>query len=237
MRISGRAACVGGYVCTCLSLPPWATRKEVAVKSLEKTGCPSKAHEADCLLSICYLQNWEAVLHSVDHTLKWEMSKTGMCSEVRDKDGGRTSWNVYENVQQLKEMWVLRLGPGWASCTWQLSSNQVKTHTWDGGWSHSIKPWNTKSDAKEMEEICVELHTQEVPEMRWALASILFIHSSSTCGWCASNHGTQQDKQAPHGENITDQVNSTERRNRSPKFYLGKRPPKLITTFPSFPCS
>ena len=25
--------------------------------------------------------------------------------------------------------------------------------------------------------------------------------------------------------------------NRSPKFYLGKRPPKLMTTFPSFPCS
>ena len=51
-------------------------------------------------------------------------------------------------------------GPGGVgSCTWQLSLNQVKTHTWDGGWSHSIKPWNRKSDKKEMEEICVEIHT------------------------------------------------------------------------------
>ena len=55
-------------------------------------------------------------------------------------------------------MWVLGLEEG-GSCTWQLSLNQVKTHTWDGGWSHSIKPWNRKSDKKEMEEICVEIHT------------------------------------------------------------------------------
>ena len=65
-----------------------------------------------------------------------------------------------------------------------------------------------------MEEICVELHTQEVPKTRWALGSILFIHSSNTCGWRASNHGTQQDKQAPHGEKTTDEVNSIERRKQ-----------------------
>ena len=98
MCISGRVACVGGYECTYISLPPWAKWKEAVVKNLEKTGCPSKAHETDHFLSICYLQSWEAVLRSVDHTFKWEMSKTGMYSEVRDKDGGRTSGNAYKNV-------------------------------------------------------------------------------------------------------------------------------------------
>lgn len=185
MCISGRAACVGGYAGTCISLPLWATRIEVAVKSLEKTGCPSKVHEADCFLSICYLQNWEAVLNPVDHTFKREMSKTGIRLEVRDKGGGRTSWNAYENVQQLKEMWVLGLVGGVGStesCTWQLSSNQVNAHTRDGGWSHSVKPWNRKkSDEKEMEEICVVLPSQEVPKMRWALGSMLLIQSSHPC--------------------------------------------------------